>query len=608
MTMHATIKMANLEAFESKQISRRSVLLLVTNIKFHTIRIKMVRYGCFSYCPILSSVILVTLLWIVSDSQASSETTSRNITNERFKQENRVGNKGNFCECGSKSSHDVKIVGGILSKQHCWPWVAAIVRISKTKSPKIVCGSSIISRKYLLTAAHCVEYMEQVGLDNFRVVLGTNDLSEGDSFEMEISSVAAHPRFDEKTLANDIGLVELESPVEFSQSILPICLTPQIGVPYLNKSAIVAGWGSTSFGGSTTTMQMQIMVDVISNTECQTHYINETSITSSMMCARRTNKDSCQGDSGGPLFLLKEDSSDTYIQIGIVSFGKGCADSKFPGIYTRLITPNPTTSPTPPTQGNSTCRCGTKSQKDTKIVGGTVSKQHAWPWVAAIVFKFNNTRQIFCGGSVIATKYLLTAAHCTAQMEKVGLNSYTAILGTNDLNENGALELKVASTTTHPKYDPKTLANDVALVELESRITFSQTVVPICITPQVGVPFINKSAIVAGWGDTTDGGLSINVLSNNACQARYKNTTNPELKDIAITRICAASLNKDSCQGDSGGPLFLLEKGSTDTYLQIGIVSTGEGCAIREFPGIYARLSRFIKWIQTVLVNEVFCV
>ncbi|CAL8126065.1 unnamed protein product [Orchesella dallaii] len=339
MTMQATIKMLHGEALESKQIIRKSVLVLVTNrktrSKSHKILIKMVHYSIISFSRTLSPVLLL-ILWLLSFLQVSSGSTNETTIKEILDKAHRIKNEVNYCDCGSKSRQDVKIVGGVLSKQHCWPWVAAIVRVSKTKAPKIVCGSSIISKKYLLTAAHCVEYMEQVGVDNFRVVLGTNDINEDDTFQMEVASVIIHPRFDEKTLANDIGLVELTSSLEFSQSILPICVTPQIGVPFLNQSAIVAGWGSTSFGGSTTTMQMQIMVDVISNTECQTHYVNETEITKTMMCARRTNKDSCQGDSGGPLFLLKEDSTASYIQIGIVSFGKGCADSKYPGIYTRL--------------------------------------------------------------------------------------------------------------------------------------------------------------------------------------------------------------------------------------------------------------------------------
>lgn len=152
---------------------------------------------------------------------------------------NKIRNKA--CSCGVKGSQDVKIVGGVLSKEHSWPWVAAIVYVKDSKGPKVVCGSSVVSRKYLLTAAHCVEYIEQEGIKNFRAILGTNDINDKDALRLKLTAAYSHPKFNKRTLEYDVGIVELESEVEYSRAIIPICLTPQKGVPYVKRSAIVAG-------------------------------------------------------------------------------------------------------------------------------------------------------------------------------------------------------------------------------------------------------------------------------------------------------------------------------------------------------------------------------
>lgn len=146
------------------------------------------------------------------------------------------------CICGLKHHTDIKIVGGILSKQHCWPWVAAIVYVSPVRKPKVVCGASVVGKRHLVTAAHCIDYIMEQGIENFRVILGTNDLNDEEAVTVPIESVVPHPKYDEEhPLDYDVGIITLSHGVQFSQSILPICLTPQKGVPYTSKSAIVAG-------------------------------------------------------------------------------------------------------------------------------------------------------------------------------------------------------------------------------------------------------------------------------------------------------------------------------------------------------------------------------
>jgi len=96
------------------------------------------------------------------------------------------------------------------------------------------------------------------------------------------------------------------------------------------NDVIVMGWGTTSSGGSSSNVLLEVEIDVISQAQCQKAY-SPKPITGRMVCAARTDKDSCQGDSGGPII-----DKATGKQIGVVSYGVGCADSNYPGVYAKV--------------------------------------------------------------------------------------------------------------------------------------------------------------------------------------------------------------------------------------------------------------------------------
>ena len=115
-------------------------------------------------------------------------------------------------------------------------------------------------------------------------------------------------------------------------AVRPICL-PDPGQDYENVSALVTGWGSTSSGPQSRVLQ-EAAVSTLTNSECRSSSHPHHRITENMICAQAAGRDACDGDSGGPLAVLGQDGS--YSQIGIVSWGKGCARQGFPGVYTRL--------------------------------------------------------------------------------------------------------------------------------------------------------------------------------------------------------------------------------------------------------------------------------
>jgi len=257
-----------------------------------------------------------------------------------------------------------------------------------------------------------------------------------------------------------------------------------------------------------------------------------------------------------------------------------------------LIVPKVTT--------DTSCKCGQRF--GSRIVGGTQADVNEWPWQAALV---TQSRQ-FCGGSLINDRYVLTAAHCTDGMTA---SEITVLLAEHKLSNSGETELvtrSVSEIIEHSKYDDNTLVNDIALLKLESPVTVSDTVLPVCLPPE-GLKYANEKAWVTGWGTTSYGGSAANVLrevkvkvwSNAQCR-------NGNLGDAITNKmLCAGSTGKDSCQGDSGGPLVF--KNDDRDFEQIGVVSWGYGCGSEGYPGVYTRVNKYLDWIEKNTDDGVYC-
>ncbi|XP_027016997.2 transmembrane protease serine 9 isoform X2 [Tachysurus fulvidraco] len=159
----------------------------------------------------------------------------------------------------------------------------------------------------------------------------------------------------------------------------------------------------------------------------------------------------------------------------------------------------------------------------------------------------------------------------------------------------------------HPNYSSTTSDNDVALLKLSSSVTFTTYVTPVCLAAAGSTLFTNLQTWVTGWGNIKTGvslpspgtlqEVQVPIIGNRKCNCLYGVGT------ITDNMVCAGLLQggKDSCQGDSGGPL-VVKQGSK--WVQAGIVSFGEECALANFPGVYSRVSRYQGWINQVTTNQ----
>uniref|UniRef100_A0A8C9R2F7 Peptidase S1 domain-containing protein n=1 Tax=Scleropages formosus TaxID=113540 RepID=A0A8C9R2F7_SCLFO len=228
--------------------------------------------------------------------------------------------------CG-QAPLNTRIVGGQNAAPGSWPW-----QVSMRYQGSHVCGGSLINNRWILSAAHCFTLIRWSSVTCVMYHVLRYDVSP------LISRIIVHPRYNGNTNNNDLALVQLSSTINFSDYIQPICLAAAGSTLYNGTETWVTGWGYIQSGGELSLpppgILQEVEVPVIGNGKCNCLY-GPGSITKNMLCAGLLagGKDSCQGDSGGPL-VVKQGS--VWVQAGIVSFGNGCAEPKYPGVYTRV--------------------------------------------------------------------------------------------------------------------------------------------------------------------------------------------------------------------------------------------------------------------------------
>ncbi len=238
-----------------------------------------------------------------------------------------------------------------------------------------------------------------------------------------------------------------------------------------------------------------------------------------------------------------------------------------------------------------------------RIVGGENAEIKDTPWQVSIVAgeSTSNLSGHFCGGSLIKPNWVLTAAHCVNRGTMP--DQIDIISGTDDL-ESGGKRSSVKQVIIHERYNANTNNNDIALLKLSKRVRVSSVRAPIrLITAEEEKSKVKAGELVliSGWGYTKENGKVSSKLQRATVPVVDRVTCNAQGSyDGAITdnMLCAGHQEGgvDSCQGDSGGPLAV--KVNNDVHALAGVVSWGEGCAREDKPGVYARVSKYVKWIN----------
>ncbi|KAL7042181.1 hypothetical protein ACKWTF_001052 [Chironomus riparius] len=226
------------------------------------------------------------------------------------------------------------VVGGEVANIYEFPH-QALLGYNKGNPQEWLCGGSLVSHLFVLTAAHC-KFSEEHGIVKF-VKLGVHNrkFNNNKTVTFGIDEIILHPKYDSFRQLNDIALIKLDKEVKFSEHIYPICLPTT--KPDAER-AIVTGFGRTG-DKELSDHLMKATVEEFESSDCE--YVFENYNGTAMLCYghHTKNQDSCEGDSGGPLQISNDDNVKcTYTQVGIVSFGSSdCGSQNVPAVYVNVI-------------------------------------------------------------------------------------------------------------------------------------------------------------------------------------------------------------------------------------------------------------------------------
>ncbi|EFX66723.1 hypothetical protein DAPPUDRAFT_331736 [Daphnia pulex] len=234
------------------------------------------------------------------------------------------------------------------------------------------------------------------------------------------------------------------------------------------------------------------------------------------------------------------------------------------------------------------------------IINGIPAQAGDFPFMASLLFPFTTGYRL-CGGTLIASSYILTAGHCVDGLPTNTGNGYVFI---NSLNITGggpgSLVRRVSSYVAHQQF----FVNTTHVVITTSRpvvTTIKTTTKRLAAHLRAFSTYSNESAIITGWGKTSSGSVSqtlqkanVTVYDNSVCSEQWGNTFD------GSTQLCAAQLNTAICLGDSGGPIFV------NGNVQIGVVSfvSDSGCDDPTHVPVFTRVSAYLGWIAATMASN----
>ncbi|KAM9744860.1 LOW QUALITY PROTEIN: polyserase-2-like, partial [Menidia menidia] len=504
--------------------------------------------------------------------------------------------------CG-RAPLNSRIVGGGEAPPGSWPW-----KVSMNIFGIHICGGALINRQWVLTSVHCISFPSYL-LPGLTLTLGRQ------------SQLGPNPAGE-----NDLALLRLSAPVNFSATVAPVCLAAANSSFHSGLDAWIKGWGQQALGVAAPDPQNLTEVDVpiVGNRQCNCDY-GEGSITENMLCAglRAGGKGPCLGDGGGPLVVKQ---GDRWVQAGIASFSRGCAEPGFPSVYTRVSRyqdwisavlgaaaapparirplhlqrhqpgpehhlpparhhpgePHPHTHPHPHNPIHTVGVWpdpGEPPPPPPACWGGRGGGAGRWPWMASLQ---RGGRHV-CGGALVSADSVLSSAACFSSPPVA--SDWTVVLGRTRQNGSNPFEqrLNVSAIALSNR-----TGSNVAVLVLSTRPVLTPQVQPLCLG-RGGFP-VGTRCWAAGWSSGRGGEEQVLQEVRTTVQSCEAGTANDS--------ICTGELTLE--QGDAGGPLMCNLDGS---WFQAAVLPAPNSSARRrqEAVSVFERVSRFESFLVQTL-------
>ncbi|XP_037715318.1 polyserase-2-like [Drosophila subpulchrella] len=496
-------------------------------------------------------------------------------------------------DCGIAVNVGPKVMNGVSAGYLENPWMALI------KSPtEFICAGTLITSQFVLTAAHCV-FKGRNSTENYTqltVSLGVyNRTADKDNYHEDFNVVTSYIRdgFEQLSDANDIALLRLQRRVVYKHQIRPICIHLDSRLKPTSdaiKKFTIVGWGKTETRNSSDILRTADVYRLNKNLCYDLLWLN---LTDSQICAGTTNLvDTCKGDSGGPLYSKVSDGVTwRQTQFGIVSFGaEECGGM---GVYTdvmshvdfieRVVLESDITVLLPKIDLlDEGCLDNAKLGRRAKTPPET------FPWLAQVFME----SFVLSYGALISDRFVLTTAELIP--EEIPLK---VLFG--EISESIMDFYKVSSVHKHPEFTSLT-RNDIALLELEKKVQYSDLIRPICLpspTNKKEQEKFQKKAnraqelTAVGWGIRR---------SSMVQRVRSSECYQENLQDIGDKQICMEHPKSITSNVGSGSPLVKpLSHGNSRAFTLVGLASFGR--MENHSRDVYTNVLSYVDWIGTLV-------